>query len=214
MRRICDKYGLLLHADASYGSGLVMSSVYKDRMGDLSLCDSVTVDFHKMFLLPISCSVVLFREKSMQECFELHADYLNREEDEEEGYINLVDKSLQTTRRFDALKVFMAFRTRGRDGFAKIIDTAVENADYFYSRLIDDPVFIAPVKPEISSVVFAVVDGDEANKNIRKRLMDEGTVIGQTSKDGKVMLKFTLLNPALTHDHIDAVIKRIKELRK
>ncbi|MBR4121140.1 MAG: aspartate aminotransferase family protein, partial [Spirochaetales bacterium] len=41
MRRICDKYGLLLHADASYGSGLVMSSVYKDRMGDLSLCDSV-----------------------------------------------------------------------------------------------------------------------------------------------------------------------------
>ncbi|MBO6049290.1 MAG: diaminobutyrate decarboxylase, partial [Spirochaetales bacterium] len=159
-------------------------------------------------------SVVLFREKSMQECFELHADYLNREEDEEEGYINLVDKSLQTTRRFDALKVFMAFRTRGKDGFAKIIDTAVENADYFYSCLIKDPVFIAPVKPEISSVVFAVVDGDEANKNIRKRLMDEGTVIGQTSKDGKVMLKFTLLNPALTHDHIDAVIKRIKELRK
>ena len=214
MRRVCDKYGVLLHADASYGSGLVMSSIYKDRMGDLSLCDSVTVDFHKMFLLPISCSVVLFREKSMQECFELHADYLNREEDEEEGYINLVDKSLQTTRRFDALKVFMAFRTRGRDGFARIIDTAVENADYFYSRLINDPVFIAPVKPEISSVVFAVIDGDEANKNIRKRLMDEGTVIGQTSKDGKVMLKFTLLNPALTHDHIDAVIKRIKELRK
>ena len=89
----------------------------------------------------------------------------------------------------------------------------VENADYFYSRLIADPVFIAPVKPEISSVVFAVIDGDEANKNIRKRLMDEGTVIGQTSKDGKVMLKFTLLNPALTHDHIDKVIDRIKALR-
>ena len=65
----------------------------------------------------------------------------------------------------------------------------------------------------ISSVVFAVIDGDEANKNIRKRLMDEGTVIGQTSKDGKVMLKFTLLNPMVTHDDIDRVIQRIKELR-
>ena len=213
MRRICDKYGMFLHADASYGSGLVMSSRYKDRMGDLSLCDSVTVDFHKMFLLPISCSVILFKDKTVQECFELHADYLNREEDEEEGYINLVDKSLQTTRRFDALKVFMAFQTRGRDGFAKIIDTAVENAGYFYSRLADDPVFIAPVKPEISSVVFAVKDGDESNKNIRTRLMDEGTVIGQTSKDGKVMLKFTLLNPNVTHADIDRVIERIKQLR-
>ena len=213
MRRICDKYGMFLHADASYGSGLVMSQKYKSRMGDMSICDSVTVDFHKMFLLPISCSVVLFKKKNLQECFELHADYLNREEDEEEGYINLVDKSLQTTRRFDALKVFMAFQTRGKKGFASIIDTAVENAGYFYSRLIKDPVFIAPVEPEISSVVFAVIDGDEANKNIRKSLMNEGTVIGQTSKDGKVMLKFTLLNPALTHDHIDKIIARIKELR-
>ena len=213
MRRICDKYGMFLHADASYGSGLVMSQKYKSRMGDMSICDSVTVDFHKMFLLPISCSVVLFKKKNLQECFELHADYLNREEDEEEGYINLVDKSLQTTRRFDALKVFMAFQTRGKKGFASIIDTAVENAGYFYSRLIKDPVFIAPVEPEISSVVFAVIDGDEANKNIRKSLMNEGTVIGQTSKDGKVMLKFTLLNPALTHEHIDKIIARIKELR-
>ena len=213
MRRICDKYGMFLHADASYGSGLVMSQKYKSRMGDMSICDSVTVDFHKMFLLPISCSVILFKKKNLQECFELHADYLNREEDEEEGYINLVDKSLQTTRRFDALKVFMAFQTRGKKGFASIIDTAVENAGYFYSRLIKDPAFIAPVEPEISSVVFAVIDGDEANKNIRKSLMNEGTVIGQTSKDGKVMLKFTLLNPALTHDHIDKIIARIKELR-
>ncbi len=214
MRRVCDKYGLFLHADASYGSALVMSRKNKDRMGDLSLCDSVTVDFHKMFLLPISCSVVLFKDKNMQECFELHADYLNREEDEEEGYINLVDKSLQTTRRFDALKVFMAFRTRGRSGFESIVDTAVDNADYFYDQLKKDPVFIAPVKPEISSVVFAVVDGDEANKNIRKRLMDEGSVIGQTSKDGKVMLKFTLLNPTVTHSDIDRIIARIKELRE
>ena len=36
-------------------------------------------------------------------------DYLNRTEDEEDGYTNLVDKSLQTTRRFDALKVWMSF---------------------------------------------------------------------------------------------------------
>jgi L-2,4-diaminobutyrate decarboxylase len=214
MRELCDRYGMHLHADAAYGSGLIMSQKYRGRVSAISVCDSVTVDFHKMFLLPISCSALLMKDGERLKCFELHADYLNREEDEEEGYINLVDKSLQTTRRFDALKVFMAFRTRGREGFAKIIDTAVENADYFYERLINDPVFIAPVKPEISSVVFAVKDGDEANKNIRKRLMAEGSVIGQTSKDGKVMLKFTLLNPSMGHDRIDEVVSRIKVLGK
>ena len=212
MRKLCDRYGMHLHADAAYGSGLIMSGRYKDRISAISQCDSITVDFHKMFLLPISCSAILMRDGERLKCFELHADYLNREEDEEDGYINLVGKSMQTTRRFDALKVFMAFQTRGVDGYAAIIDKAVGNASYFFDRLSADPAFIAPVEPELSSVVFALKDGDEVNKKVRRRLLSEGTVIGQTVMDGRVMLKFTLLNPNLEPSQIDAIIKRIKEL--
>ena len=133
-------------------------------------------------------------------------------EDEEDGYINLVGKSMQTTRRFDALKVFMAFQTRGVKGYGEIIDKAVGNAYYFYQRISEDPEFIAPVEPELSSVVFALNSGDEVNKKVRRKLLSEGTVIGQTVKDGRVMLKFTLLNPNLEHSKIDAIIVRIKEL--
>ena len=212
MREICDQYGMFLHADASYGSGLILSPTYRPRLGNLSIADSITVDFHKMFLLPISCSVVLFRDKTFQDCFQFHADYLNREEDEALGYINLVGKSLQTTRRFDALKVFMSFQTRGQDGFASIIDTVVENASYFYNRLTSDPFFYAPVQPEISSVVFAVNTTDQDNIAIRRHLLEEGIVIGQTTKDGRIMLKFTLLNPNLEHTYIDYLIDHIKQL--
>lgn len=212
MRRICDRFGMHLHGDAAYGSGLIMSERYRSRVSALSLCDSITIDFHKMFLLPISCSVILVRDAELLKCFELHADYLNREEDEEDGYINLVGKSMQTTRRFDALKVYMAFQTRGMDGFGSIIDTAVGNATYFYERISSDGDFIVPVEPEMSSVVFALKGGDELNKRVRRLLLSEGTVIGQTVKDGMVMLKFTLLNPNLTHSMIDSIIVRIKEL--
>ena len=212
MRKLCDKYGMHLHADAAYGSGLIMSDRYRERISAVSICDSITVDFHKMFLLPISCSAILMRDGERLKCFELHADYLNREEDEEDGYINLVGKSMQTTRRFDALKVFMAFQTRGRDGYGKIIDTAVGNAEYFYGRISKDPDFIAPVSPELSSVVFALTSGDEVNKKVRRQLLSEGTVIGQTVMDGRVMLKFTLLNPNLDHARIDEIIERIKAI--
>lgn len=212
MRALCDRYGMHLHADAAYGSGLIMSRKYKERLSAVSLCDSLTVDFHKMFLLPISCSAILVKDKELLKCFELHADYLNREEDEEDGYINLVGKSMQTTRRFDALKVFMAFQTRGVDGYGDIIDKAVGNAAYFYGRISEDPEFIAPVAPELSSVVFALKSGDDVNKKVRRMLLSEGTVIGQTVKDGRVMLKFTLLNPNLEHCQIDEIIARIKEL--
>ena len=212
MRKLCDEYGMHLHADAAYGSGLIMSGRYRDRVSAISLCDSLTVDFHKMFLLPISCSAIIVKDAGLLKCFELHADYLNREEDEEDGYINLVGKSMQTTRRFDALKVFMAFKTRGKDGFGRIIDTSVGNASYFYNLISDDPDFIAPVEPEMSSVVFALVGGDDVNKKVRRQLLNEGIVIGQTVKDGRVMLKFTLLNPNLDHGKIDAIVTHIKEL--
>lgn len=212
MRKVCDKYGMHLHADAAYGSAAITSNKYKNRLGRLDLADSITVDFHKMFLLPISCSVVLFKEKEIQQCFELHADYLNREEDEEDGFINLVDKSFQTTRRFDALKVFMAFRTRGREGFEKMINTAIENATYFYEQLLKDSDFIAPVRPELSSVVFARRGGDELNKRIRRTLLENGTIIGQTVMNNMTMLKFTLLNPNLTFAEIDKLISKIKGL--
>jgi len=214
MRKLCDRYGMHLHADAAYGSGLIMSQQYKDRLSAISLCDSITVDFHKMFLMPISCSAILMKNGEKLKCFELHADYLNREEDEEDGYINLVGKSMQTTRRFDALKIYMAFQTRGVDGYAKIIDTAVGNAMYFYQQIAKDPEFIAPVEPELSSVVFALKSGDEVNKKVRRQLLSEGTVIGQTVMNDCVMLKFTLLNPNLEHSRIDSIIERIKEIGK
>ena len=212
MREVCDMYHMHLHADAAYGSGAILSSLYRDRLGDLSLADSITVDFHKMFLLPISCSAVLVKDKTDLECFELHADYLNREEDEEDGFVNLVGKSLQTTRAFDALKVFVSFQMRGRDGYGKIIDKVIDNASYFYGLLEKDSTFYAPVKPELSSVVFALEMGDEVNKRVRRHLMEEGTIIGQTVYKNRVMLKFTLLNPALTHNDIDNLLKHIKEL--
>ncbi|MBR2373211.1 MAG: aspartate aminotransferase family protein [Lentisphaeria bacterium] len=221
LRAVCDEYGMWLHADAAYGSGVVLSERYADRVSGLSECDSITVDFHKMFMLPISCSASLIRDKKYFDALTLHADYLNREEDEEEGYINLVNKSMQTTRRFDALKVWISFRMRGRKGWSELITGSVDNAAYFYKQLKKLSCVEVMVEPEISSVVFRVLpdagsgeDADTMNKRIRRHLMHKcGTVIGQTVCRGNVCLKFTLLNPLITPAKLDELIALIVSLR-
>ena len=209
-----------LHADAAYGSGVILSQKYSDRVKDLNLADSITVDFHKMFLLPISCSAVLIKDAEDFNALTIHADYLNREEDEEDGYTNLVDKSLQTTRRFDALKVWMSFKARGKDGWSRIITTSMENAAYLYSIIKENPNFAVVAEPEISSVVFRYVSGsasaqkdDETNKSVRRTLLHKyGIVIGQTVSDGRVCLKFTLLNPLMTHRKLDELVSLIQKI--
>ena len=213
IRRLSDSYGMHLHLDAAYGSALILSDKEKKRLGSIELADSITIDFHKMFLLPISCSAVLFKDKKDLEPFLLHADYLNREEDEEDGYLNLVGKGIQTTRRFDALKVLFSCKARGRREYASIIEKSLSNAEYVYRILSGDESFIAPVKPELSSVVFALKGGDDLNRRVRRTLLEEGCVIGQTVKDGSVMLKLTLLKPNLEKEDLEDLIKHIKEMR-
>jgi len=217
LSKIARENNMWLHADAAYGSGVIMSEKYSALVKDLKLSDSITVDFHKMFVMPISCSAVLIKNKEDFNALTIHADYLNREEDEEDGYTNLVDKSLQTTRRFDALKVWISFQMRGKEGWEKIINTSIENAAYLYSKLKADNCFETAVKPEISSVVFRYLsqkgDSDSINKKVRRTLIHSyGTVIGQTVSDGHVFLKFTLLNPLISHEKLDALLSLIKEL--
>jgi L-2,4-diaminobutyrate decarboxylase len=210
---ICKRHNLWLHADAAYGSGVQLSEKYQSRLGPIEACDSITVDFHKMFLLPISCGAFLVKEGKSLEAFSLHADYLNREEDEEDGYTNLVGKSMQTTRRFDALKVWMAFLTRGRNEYGAIIDTCIENATYLYERLTSNPSFEVAIRPEISSVVFRLQNTDEVNKKVRRLLLHKkGVVIGQTVYNKKTFLKFTLLNPLLDHKKLDELLLLIEQL--
>lgn len=216
LAKIAQKNKMWLHADAAYGSGVILSKKYSQRINSINLCDSVTVDFHKMFLMPISCSAVLIKDGKNFDALTIHADYLNRTEDEEDGYVNLVDKSLQTTRRFDALKVWISFQTRGKNGWAKLIDTCMDNAVYLWEILKNDSDFEVITKPEISSVVFRYAtckNADEVNKKVRRVLLHEkGIVIGQTVNNSNVCLKFTLLNPLVTHKKLEDLVKTIKTI--
>ena len=113
----------------------------------------------------------------------------------------------------------MSFQMRGKDGWANLINTSMENAQYLYSILKDNPNFFVVTEPEISSVVFRFVskfqDSDEINKKVRRKLLHQyGIVIGQTVSDSKVCLKFTLLNPLLSHKKLDELIALIENLAK
>ena len=162
--------------------------------------------------------VFLSKKGSDFDVLTFHANYLNRIEDEADGYTNLVNKSLQTTRRFDALKVWLSFQMRGQDGWNKLINTSMENAQYLYSLLANDKAFQVVTEPEISSVVFRYVGddperADEINRRVRRLLMHKhGVVIGQTTDEDNIYLKFTLLNPLITHKKLDDLVTLIKFL--
>ncbi|WP_020140892.1 lysine decarboxylase DesA [Streptomyces sp. 351MFTsu5.1] len=215
---LCEQYGAWMHVDAAYGCGLLASLKYRDRIDGIERADSVTVDYHKSFFQPVSSSAVLVRDAATLRHATYHAEYLNPRRMVQERIPNQVDKSLQTTRRFDALKLWMTLRVMGADGIGELFDEVCDLAAEGWKLLAADPRFDVVVEPSLSTLVFryipaAVTDPaeiDRANLYARKALFASGdAVVAGTKVGGRHYLKFTLLNPETTVEDMSAVLDLI-----
>lgn len=215
---LCTQFGAWLHVDAAYGCGLLASPTRRGLLTGIERADSVTVDYHKSFFQPVSSSAVLVRDAATLRHATYHAEYLNPRRMVQERIPNQVDKSLQTTRRFDALKLWVTLRTMGADGIGRLFDEVCDLAEEGWRLLAADPRFDVVVEPTLSTLVFryipeAVTDPaeiDRANLYARKALFASGdAVVAGTKVGGRHYLKFTLLNPETTADDITAVLDLI-----
>ncbi|WP_318209932.1 aspartate aminotransferase family protein [Streptomyces sp. SJL17-1] len=215
---LADEYGAWMHVDAAYGCGLLASPTRRHLLDGIERADSVTVDFHKSFFQPVSSSAVLVRDGGTLRHATYHADYLNPARTVAERIPNQVDKSLQTTRRFDALKLWMTLRVMGADGVGQLFDEVCDLAAEGFALLAADPRYDVVVEPQISTLVYRYIpenvtspeDIDRANLHARKALFASGeAVVAGTKVDGRQYLKFTLLNPETTAADIAAVLDLI-----
>jgi len=219
MAEICQAHDIWLHVDAAYGGGLLATQHHRHLLNGIEHADSVTIDYHKSFLQPVSSSAFFLKEKQHFSHITHHAEYLNPLSQKNDGQPNLVDKSIQTTRRFDALKLWLTIRTMGADKVGQVFEQVMALAKQSYLLLNEDQHFEILHAPELSALVFRYVPitpmSDEiisqANVYIRKEIFNRGqAVIAGTTFNDKRYLKFTLLNPATKLDHIRDIIGQIK----
>ncbi|HHB92557.1 MAG TPA: aspartate aminotransferase family protein [Thioploca sp.] len=214
------QHDVWLHVDAAYGGAFILSEKYCDLLQGIELANSITVDFHKQFYQSISCGVFLLKDRSNFDLIKLHADYLNPESDEINDIPNLVNKSLQTTKRFDALKLFMSLRNLGRKTFATMIDSTVLLAQQIAFEIEQDSQLQLAIKPQLNTLLFRYIGDNKLHdpeldiineKICQKILMDGIANIGKTRLNSKVYLKFTLLNPNTKIENLRKVLNVLKQ---
>jgi L-2,4-diaminobutyrate decarboxylase len=205
-----------LHVDAAYGGALLFSAQHRSGLAGIENADSVAIDFHKLFWQPIPCSAFLLRDARHFDTIRLYADYLNPERHEEEGIPNLVTTSLLTSRRFDALKLWVSFQTLGRDKLAAVIDRTIALASHAATVIRASRDLELVCEPQLSTVVFRYIssgldsDADRINTEIPLKLFDRGVaVIGRTRVQGRHCLKLTCMNPATTEADMEKLIELI-----
>ncbi len=217
---IAAERNIWVHVDAAWGGALLLSEKYRDYLDGLELVDSVTLDFHKQYFQTISCGAFLLKDERHYELMRYQAAYLNSEFDEEAGVPNLVSKSLQTTRRFDALKLWMGLEALGQKQYAAIIDHGVTLAQEVAKFVTSEPRLELVMQPQLASVLFRyrpeqLTDTAQIalfNQRIGDALLDSGRAnVGVTENQGVTCLKLTLLNPTVTLEDIKVLLALVEK---
>lgn len=211
---VAAKHQIWMHIDGAYGGALILSS-HKARLKGIERANSVSVDFHKLFYQTISCGALLVNDKANFKFLLHHADYLNREHDE---LPNLVDKSVATTKRFDALKVFMTMQSVGPQALGEMYDHLLAQTQQVAEMVREHAGFELLAEPSLSTVLFrstqeASQGVDKLNQKVRIEALVRGVaVLGETTVNGQSALKFTILNPCLTLSDFEKLLTEINQL--
>jgi glutamate/tyrosine decarboxylase-like PLP-dependent enzyme len=197
---ICGRYGCWLHVDGAYGAPAALLDDAKFK--GLSQADSLSIDLHKGFYQPLDCGMLLFRDPSAaRAAFSYSGEYvraLTRNPLEE---FTFFDESLELSRRFRALKIWLSLRYHGLQAFRDAIRADLDHAALLADSVRGSPQLelLAPV--ELSAVCFRYRgshgdrDLNELNAAILRRVIGNGRVyLSNASIHGTFALRACFVN--------------------
>jgi aromatic-L-amino-acid decarboxylase len=212
---VCDRHGVWLHVDGAYGLPAAATESHGYLFAGLERADSVALDAHKWLYLPKACSAVLVRDaETLVSAFAHEAEYMPHEEEQ----LHAADQTLEYSRPFRALKLWLAFRVHGARAFREAIERNLDQA-----RLLADLVRAArdlelALEPELSVVPFrhvarGVRDLDAHNARLAEQLIADGRVyLAGASIDGHEWLRPCFVNYRTTPEDVRALAEIVQEV--
>jgi aromatic-L-amino-acid decarboxylase len=213
---VCRERGVWLHVDGAYG---LPAAAVPDRaplFAGLALADSCSVDAHKWLYLPKACGVVLVRgPEALAGAFAHEQGYLPHQRHE----LHAADITLEYSRPFRALKLWLAFRTHGAEQFRDAIGRNLAEADLLYRRAQATEDFeVTEAPPQLSIVPIrhvppGIADPDAHNERLAEAIQADGRVyLASALIDGQVWLRPCFVNFRTTDEDVIALLEVARDL--
>lgn len=235
---VAQQLGCHFHVDAAWGGATLLSEKYGGRLKGIERADSVTMDAHKQFYVPMGAGMVLFKDPERLSSIEHHAEYIIRK-----GSKDLGSHTLEGSRPGMALLVHAGFNIIGKKGYELLIDQGIEKANYFADLIEQHPDFELVVKPELNILGYRYVpfplqekltvasreqqqfintELDKATRLMQKAQRAAGnsfvsrTRVDSVAYDGDIITVFrvVLANPLTTHEVLSSMLDEQVALSK
>jgi glutamate/tyrosine decarboxylase-like PLP-dependent enzyme len=204
---IARRFGLWFHVDAAWGGALIASDRMRARLAGIDRADSVTIDAHKWFAVTMGCGMFFARDPSiLSAAFHAANDYMPSHNAARDPYLN----SVQWSRRFLGLRLFLSLAAVGWEGYAKHVEHAIEIAALIKRELRmrgwtianDSPVAVVCAEPPPGSAGIAA---------IVSHVLTSGTAwISAATFEGRPVLRACVTHGLTTPEDVAALVARLE----
>jgi aromatic-L-amino-acid/L-tryptophan decarboxylase len=220
LRQIADiarTHGAWFHIDGAYGA---LAAIAEPRKFDgMNLADSVSLDPHKWLYQPLDCGCLLYRDPHAGEkAFSHSGDYARTlTADPIEGFA-FFEESLELSRRFRALKLWLSLRYHGLAAFRESIAKDLRQARRLAEAIQREPNLELVAAGELSAVCFRYRgttsrSEDKLNRlniELLQRLLERGRVyLSNASVGGKFCLRACIVNHRTKDSDLDEVVNEV-----
>jgi glutamate/tyrosine decarboxylase-like PLP-dependent enzyme len=205
---VCREHELWLHADGSFGGSILLSDQHRHLAGGSERTDSFSWNPHKLMNVPLTCSTLLVRERGVLErnLTSMETGYLFH--DLEVGE-DLGRKSIQCGRRVDAVKLWLAWKVFGIDGYRQRTDNQMALAAHAERRVRQHPKLEMMATRQSFNVCFRYRPDDETDLNdfnlrVREELRKSGrTMVNYAHIGDQLVLRLVTVNGELDRSDVD-----------
>lgn len=146
---LCRQRQIHFHVDAAWGGPTLLSQKYKTLLRGIKFADSVTIDGHKQFYMPMSCGMLYFKDPRALDTIAYHSRYINRP-----GSVDLGIKSLSGSREANSLILDSALKIMGSGGYALLIENGIRVAHKFADEIERRPDFELTSSPVLNILTY------------------------------------------------------------
>jgi aromatic-L-amino-acid/L-tryptophan decarboxylase len=211
---VAQRHDLWFHVDGAYGAAAALAA--PEKFVGMAQADSISLDAHKWLYQPLDCSVLLYRDaRAAQRAFAYGAEYVKTTSDDPVEGFAFFDQTIELSRRFRALKLWLSLRYHGLGAFRAAIAENLAQARLLAEMVEAEPPLelLAPV--ELSAVCFRWSDGDldtlnDRNEAILRDVNQAGQVwLSNASVHGSVGLRACITNHRTTEQDVHRIIEEV-----
>ena len=204
------RFGLWLHVDAAWGGALIASDKYRGALAGIEQADSLTVDAHKWFAATMGCGMFFTRHSEVPaSVFQVSTDYMPSHQAGRDPYLT----SMQWSRRFLGLRLFLSLAAAGWDGYARHVEHAVELSALLKQRLAergwrtvnDSAVAVLCIEPPPGS--------DDVSAIVGRVLASGRAWVSAAAFEGRKVIRACITHGETCPDDVDTLVAALEAAR-